>query len=47
MRIFIYCFATLLFVSCGNKVAPPESIEEEKNIDLSEYKLLSIDAPKV
>lgn len=47
MRIFIYCFATLLFVSCGNKVAPPEPIEEEKYIDLSKYKLLSSDAPKV
>jgi hypothetical protein len=47
MRFILYCFATLLFVACGNKVAPSESTEEDNLIDLSGYKLLSTDTPKV
>ena len=45
MRKLLFAFATLLFVACGNKVAQPEIVEED--INLPEYKLLSIDEPYV
>ena len=45
MRKVLFALATLLlFVACGNKVAPPEPAED---INLLEYKLLSIDEPRV
>ena len=47
MRLFVYCFATLLFVACGNKVVQPEVAEEEDiSVNLPEYKRLSTDVPK-
>lgn len=45
MRNLLLAFATLLFVACGNKVAQPEIVEEDVN--LPEYKLLSVDEPRV
>ena len=45
MKKVLFALATLLlFVACGNKVAPPEPAED---INLPEYKLLSIDEPRV
>ena len=44
MNKVLFAFATLLFVACGNKVASPEPKE---NVNLPEYKLLSIDEPRV
>ena len=45
MKKVLFAFATLLlFVACENKVAPPEP---EEDINLPEYKLLSIDEPRV
>ncbi len=44
MKKSLFAFATLLFVACGNKVAPPEPAEY---INLPEYKLLSIEEPRV
>jgi hypothetical protein len=44
MKKELFALATLLFVACGNKVAPPEHAED---INLPEYKLLSIDKPRV
>lgn len=46
-KVFLV-FATLLCVACGNKVALPEPVEEDnKSINLPEYKLLSIVEPRV
>ena len=48
MRIVFFAFATLLFVACGNKVAQPEIVEEDNlSVNLPEYKLLSVDEPRV
>ena len=48
MKKVLFVFATLLFVACGNKVAPPEPAEEEMlSVDLPEYNLLGIEEPKV
>ena len=44
----LFAFATLLLVACGNKVAQPEIVEEDNlSVNLPEYKLLSIDEPRV
>lgn len=45
MKKVLFAFAALLFVACGNKVSQPELIEEDKS--LPEYKLLSIEEPKI
>ena len=48
MKKVLFALATLLFVACGNKVAPPEPAEEEMlSVDLPEYNLLGIEEPKV
>jgi hypothetical protein len=47
MKKVLFAFATLLFVACGNKVAQPEIVEEDNSINLPEYKLLSVDEPRV
>ncbi len=47
MRKLIFAFATLVFVACGNKVQQPEDAEEDNSINLPEYKLLSVDEPRV
>ena len=44
MKKLLFALATFLFVACGNKVTPPELAED---INLPEYKLLSIDDPRV
>ena len=44
MKRILLAFATLLFVACGNKVAQPEPAEDA---NLPEYKLVSIDNPRV
>lgn len=48
MKKFLFAFATLLFVACGNKVAQPE-ITEDHNLsaNLPEYKRLSTEVPNV
>ena len=48
MKKVLFAFASLLFVACGNKVAPPEPTEEEAfSVNLPEYNLLGIEEPKV
>ena len=48
MKKVLFAFATLLFMACGNKVAPFEPAEEETlSVDLPEYNLLGIEEPKV
>lgn len=43
----LFAFAALLFVACGNKVAPAEPTEEDDfSINLPEYKRLSTDVPQ-
>lgn len=44
----LFAFATLLLVACGNKAPQSEFISEDNlSVNLSEYKLLSTDVPKV
>ncbi len=44
----LIAFATFFLVACGNKVAPPESAEEDNlSVNLPEYNLVSIDEPKI
>ena len=48
MRKLLFAFATLLLVACGNKVAQPEIVEEDNlSVNLPDYKLLSVDEPRV
>ena len=48
MKKVLFAFATLLFMACGNKVAPFEPAEEETlSVDLPEYNLLDIEEPRV
>ena len=44
----LIAFATFFLIACGNKVAPPESAEEDNlSVNLPEYNLVSIDEPKI
>jgi len=48
MKKVLFALATLLFMACGNKVAPPEPAEEENlSVNLPEYNLLGIEEPRV
>ncbi len=49
MKIVFFALTTFLLVACGNNAAPPEPAAEEVNlsINLPEYKLLSIEEPRV
>lgn len=48
MKKLLFVFTTLLFVACGNKVAPPEPAEEDNlSVNLPEYKRLSTEVPNI
>lgn len=47
-KSLLFAFVALLFVACGNKVAPPEPAEEDNlSVNLPDYKRLSTDVPNV